>query len=543
MQPNPTLINARRTSFVSASGVAGALLALGVAAIQWKLGSVPDGLVGVCCSVTCIITVLGWQLTNGHWLVSHLAVGMLATVFGAFSRLGLIGYVPWLGLVAVLAYQMVGLKAGSRWGIAILLMLGVAWWTLADPASGTHLSPGSPTVRLLRVASLVPALGILGYFFEHQRRRDVHAIELAMAAQSRLLASVSHEMRTPLNGIIGTTQALRLGPLPPSIAEGLSTIQYSGETLLSLINDLLDVARAEAGTTEHARHAFDVRRMVELTTSLHQPRAAANGSPITVQLPAAAVGVVGDSVRMQQVVGNLVANAIRHGGGAPITVTLRADRTAGHVKVSVSVADQGPGIDATAQRRLFQPFSQLDPKTAAGGSGLGLFISRTIARDLGGDLTLVSEAGRGATFTLSLILPEATLAAASEATPPPIVPLQGRVLVVDDNPINLRVARGLLTKLGLSVETADCGEAALEVAGRQSRPDLVLMDLQMPGLDGFETTRRLRSAGFSAPIVALTASAQPETEKECLRSGMNGCLVKPMRLEQLQPMLHRLLAA
>jgi signal transduction histidine kinase len=530
------LLQRQNSTFVMQAGASGAVLAALLMAAYWFLDSTPDALAAMVSCAVCVGLMVGWRASNGNRLVLHAALGSLTALFTAFVAWGSIAYVAWLGLMTVLVFVLVGRRAGLVWTLIIFALLTGALLIAGGQGQG-HLSQGSVSVRMLRVISVVPTLALVAYLFENQRRQNVEALERAMEARGRLLAHVSHEMRTPLNGIIGTTQALRFEAVPPVVGEGLAVIQNSGETLLALINDLLDVARAEAGRMEYAEHSFDLRLITELTVALHQPRAREAGFELRTELPTAPIGVRGDAVRVQQVLGNLVANAIRH-GATPITARLAAHDEGPLQRVVLSVSDGGKGLSADEQARLFQPFVQLQGKSAPGGSGLGLFISRTIARDMGGDLVVTTPEGGGCAFTLTLALPTAP----HEEKPvfEPRGALRGRVLVVDDNPINLKVAEGLLRKLGLEVETVADGEMAIRSSAR-SRPDLILMDLQMPGLDGFETTRRLRDAGYGAPIVALTASAQSEMLGECERAGMNGCLLKPMRLEHAVPLLRGLL--
>ncbi len=533
--PGDNIVSVRTASFMTRAGVSGGLLAAAMGGLHALLGSRPDLVIFVLAALICWVTVLLWRAFESHRLVAHFGVLGLTALFSFSVVWGSLAYVAWLGLVSVVAFMLTGRVGGLVWTAIILVLLGLCVWVI-NQGSVPVLSQGTPVVRILRVLSLVPALAVIAFFYDAQQTRDLAALTRALAAQSRLLAHVSHEMRTPLNGIIGTVQALRLEPstLSRQVGEGLETIQSSGETLLALINDLLDVARAEAGTSQ-VRHPFDARRAVELTVALHQARAKATGHELQLVVPQVTVPVLGDSVHLQQVVGNLVVNALRH-GQSPVRVCLEATRGPEATELVFSVRDNGPGITPADQALLFKPFAQLNAGTTAGGSGLGLFISRSIARHMGGELFLESAPGAGSTFSLRLTLPSAVLP--SDEALVPVQRFRGQVLVVDDNPINLKVAQALLSKLGLEVLTLDSGERAL---AHQGPIDLVFMDLQMPGIDGFETARRLRQNGLRVPIIALTASAQPETEGECLRSGMNGCLVKPVRLEHLCPLLARVL--
>lgn len=531
----PTMLGANNALFLTRLTLVGGAASLVFALVYFALNSLPDALFSLALAVTCGGIVLAWKMTGGRRLVLHVGIGVTTSLFAALIAYGLLAYLAWLGLVCIIAFMLLGRRAGTIWSLVILgLMAGLM--VIHSFGANDHLSQGVIAVRMLRVIVLVPALAGVGYFFEQQRSQNIKSLEQAMATRSRLLANVSHEMRTPLNGIIGLTQALKFERLPTSTLESLTVVQQSGETLLSLINDLLDVAHAEAGKTDFAKHAFELTQLVSRAVVQTRLRPEAAGVRIDFETPAGDgdVWVQSDSVRLQQVVGTLLAAAMRQ--GPKVFVKLQVERAVTHVAVRLSVKDHGPGLTAEQRTRLFQPFVQLDPQEAGAGSGLGLFISQSLARGLGGDLSVDSEPGKGTTLLLTLSLPVAAPLAESDSTPPAVRVLHGRVLVVDDNAINRRVAEALLSKLGLAVTSVDSGIRALAWVQEQGA-DLVLMDLQMPELDGLETCRRLRSNGFNGPIVALTASALPETANECADAGMNGCLVKPLRLELAVPML------
>jgi signal transduction histidine kinase/CheY-like chemotaxis protein len=487
--------------------------------------------------VACTTTPIAWHFTRGHKVIVHVGLALLTAMFTVLGLLGSVAYLPWLGWLVIVAFMLLGNRGGLQWLALISAAVLVVGAYLLTHEETVLLSQGPVAVRLLRVISIAPTLAITGYLFEQYRRHNITTLEQAVSARSRLLAHVSHEMRTPLNGILGLTEALQLDPRSAPLGDSLGLIRQSGETLLALINDLLDVARAEAGTVELALHVFDLTRLVERTVALHRARPEASAIQLETICPPQA-WVRSDAVRLQQVLGNLVANALRHGGG-PITVRLETRPQGELLEVTLSVSDHGPGLTEAQCEQLFQPFVQLDSRTAPGGSGLGLSISRGLAQRLGGDLSVRSSPGAGSTFTCALLLEAA--APVPEAVPFAPRQLRGTLLVVDDNAVNRRVAEALLSKLGLGVSTAASGEEALTWLAAHG-VDLVLMDLQMPGLDGFQTSRQLRASGYAGPIIALTASAQPETSGECSGAGMDGCLVKPLRLEQALPVLERCLA-
>jgi signal transduction histidine kinase len=529
-------VRRNRARFVTNASRFGAGMAVALGLLQWALGSQGDALVGAVCAAICLAAAVNPQRVE-QGIGLHLVIGALTVTFGTVILLGSIAYISWLGTVSVLAIMLLGRRAGLAWTVVIFVVLLCAVWIVSLPGATTMLSPGPPLVRLVRAVSAVPTMAVIGLMFEAQRRDDIAALEQAVRARARLLANVSHEMRTPLNGIIGMVESLRAEPLAATVRERLDVIHFSGETLLALINELLDVTRAE--TAAHVVLApADACAIVARSVELHRPRAEREGRTLTLKLPPAPVHVSCDAVRIQQVVGNLVANALRH-GGPHIEVRLTATPETNRTTLRVEVADDGPGISAQQEAHLFQPFAQLNPLTAMGGSGMGLFISRSIARMLGGELTLGPQPGCCFIFTLSAERAEAPPTVEPVTLPPLALT---RVMVVDDNVINRKVAAALLQRYGLSVVTADAGEAAIESLQHQS-VDLVFMDLQMPGIDGLEATRRLRTGGYAGAIVALTASAEPEIARQCEAAGMNAVLLKPLQVRALEPLLARLLAA
>ncbi len=381
-------------------------------------------------------------------------------------------------------------------------------------------------------------------------RENVAAKQLAeqsSQAKSQFLANMSHEMRTPLNGVLGVTRELRR----ESAARGadqswiarLALVERAGEHLLTLTNDVLDVARVEAGRLELENTSFDLSQVLDDVVALGA--AAAADKPLSVQLVQALprpTWVHGDAARVRQVLHNLVGNAIKFSDSGDVNVAARSDATHVHIEVT----DQGAGIDPLQLPRIFEAFHQVDtsPARRHAGSGLGLTIARQLARAMGGDITASSTPGLGSRFCFEAALPRA------DAPPPtrrPVWPtLRGRVLVAEDNPVNALVARAELERLGLLVEVAQDGAECVD-RFRDWRPDAVLMDCQMPVLDGFEASRRIRAIELNegwppVAIVALTASAFADDRERSLAAGMDEHLAKPLRPEQLVAVMQRLLA-
>ncbi len=355
----------------------------------------------------------------------------------------------------------------------------------------------------------------------------------ASRLKSQFLANMSHEVRTPLAAILGVAELGREAASLEEAHELFGTVAGAGKTLLSLANDLLDVSRLEAGRLRIEETNVDVRALVAQSVGLIQAKAMAMGLSLEQHFePDERITVRGDGVRLGQVLTNLLSNAVKFTATGGITV--RAKAAAGLLELSVT--DTGVGLSREQQERLFQPFTQVDESATRrhGGAGLGLALSRQITRLLGGELSLNSAPGAGSTFTCTVP------ALRVEAVDSPIAPAvvadlrKLRVLVVEDNKVNQLLATSLLRKAGASAEVAENG--LLAIARLERGPgdfDVVLMDVQMPELDGLETTRALRrrSEFQKLPIIALTAHALEEERERCLAAGMNGYLSKPIEVE------------
>lgn len=389
--------------------------------------------------------------------------------------------------------------------------------------------------------------------------RELQAALVAAAdaneVKSQFLAVVSHELRTPLNGVLGMAELLAAEDLPAHAAECVATIRDSANVLLRLLNDILDLARIESRGLELEHTLFDpvdtMRRTVELFRANAQAKDLQLDLIVADGVPTAAVG---EPVRLRQVLSNLVGNAIKFTDAGTVRVELSSEVRDGRTWLRVAVEDQGAGIPEAALEQLFQPFFQVDSSHTRqhGGTGLGLSISRQIARHLGGDIHVQSVFGAGSRFELHVPL-DLPAVGAERATPRAIVPtraagklaIDGRapvVLVVDDNPVNLRVAQLFLKRLGCESQAVAHGATALEIC-TPGAFDAVLLDRQMPGLDGCEVARALRLRGHREPLIALTASAMAEDRDACLAAGMDDFLTKPLSLDDLRRCLARLLAS
>jgi len=397
---------------------------------------------------------------------------------------------------------------------------------------------------------------VLGLVFAWSRRtfqaeRSARRLaEAQTAAKSAFVAMVSHELRTPLSAILGGAGDLAREAGDARARDKAALIADAGAMMRALLNDLLDVSKIEAGRMSVEVLDFSPGALIDETVRFWRDEARAKGLALDLtgerDLPP---WLRGDPVRLRQVLNNLLSNAIKFTPTGRVALSVKAERRGDGWRVAVEVSDTGPGLSPEQVARLFTAYDQLGPDTARtfGGTGLGLSISRDLARLMGGDLTARSPPQGGAVFELTLPMAAGVAPAVAEPTaapkpPPSVFDRSPLALVVDDHEVNRRLLSQILDAMGVRVELADDGETGLALAGER-RFDVILMDVNMPGLDGLETTRRLRLTGpnTTTPVIAVTAGVSDAEREACRAAGMDDWIEKPFQAATLQRVLWRAL--
>lgn len=404
---------------------------------------------------------------------------------------------------------------------------------------------------LMYVGHLAVAMKMLfrNSFALHDARLEAlartRAAEDANHAKSRFLAMMSHELRTPMNGVMGAAHLLRRTELDRRQSSLVNTLETSGDMLLVILNDVLDLAKVDAGKVSVEKRPTNIIDVAETLMTLWSPRAEEKGLDLRFEYEVCegCEDVESDPVRLRQIVGNLISNAIKFTDKGEIVLRLTAREENDRITCCYTVSDTGCGIEAEAMSQLFQPFSQVDDSITRRheGAGLGLVISRKLAELLGGDVSAESAPGKGSRFTLAIQTPAAvkTVQAAVNADPV-LADVHGdraskNILIAEDNEINRTVIAAMLEPSGHALTFALNGHEAVEAA--ESRAfDLILMDMRMPEMDGVAATRIIRESGgpnAGAFICGLSADAMPEHQREAREAGMNDYLSKPIAPAEL----------
>ncbi|MBM4783547.1 MAG: response regulator, partial [Archangiaceae bacterium] len=529
--------------------------------------------------VACVVSVLA-QLTQRAWqsaastaVVGISAAGALLAVrfrlnlgivtgcflgFGALmaAAMGMasgsegLTSIFWISATPLIAMAVGGRKAGFVTLALAMLAIALAHYGIEHhwlaPALMKERTFGTKLVSMLGV---VLTLFFLVRAYENETQASIERLkdqnrqleearaeaERANTAKSSFLATISHEIRTPLNGVTGMVTLLADEKDPRRLKEGLGIVQQSADTLLAVINDVLDFSKIESNHLQLESIAFAPRGELQLVVNLIQPRAAETQTEVELLVAPSVPGwLEGDPTRFRQIALNLVSNAVKFSAGGLVSVRLDVYGA----ELVLEIIDNGIGMSAEVMSKLFTPFSQADASTTRrfGGTGLGLVIAHRLVQAMKGTIQVDSQLGVGSCFIVRIPFQE------TQAPPQQVVlPTQRqagpcRVLVVEDNPVNQLVVKRLLESLGHLVTLAGDGRTALEVSEGQTF-DLVLMDCHMPVMDGFDAAKALRERGVKTPIYALTAAVSTEDRERCLAAGMNDLLAKPLRLERLKEVL------
>ena len=484
-----------------------------------------------------------------------------------------VGFI-WTVMVPLFAFVVLGERDGLSFTILFLLIVSALFALHKFLPHWVHLPySNGAAISMLFIYIFV---AIMTFSYESSQAKDKRLLSAqlayssqmtekairASAARSEFIANVSHEMRTPLNSIVGFAEILLERNSDPETRRMLETVEHQSETLLKLIDDVLDESKMGAGRLELAPHPFDLRAIVDDVQSTGLVRTAERGISLFIDYPNDVPRwLFGDGLRIKQILVNLVGNAIKFTHQGSVTLRVRSwNSQNGKIRLRLEVVDTGIGIPKDKQEKIFEQFSQADGSTTRryGGTGLGTTISRNLVRLMGGELCLNSEPGQGSMFYFEIEIPTSSetevRALESCETHSDSLPLRtARILVAEDYEPNQQVVRAHLESAGHHVQIVENGQIALDAFSRE-KFDILLLDVQMPIMDGFEAARRIRKmeserrienpeTSTPTPIIALTANVDSVSRTRAIESGMNDILTKPIRrrklLQVVQNYLHK----
>ena len=457
---------------------------------------------------------------TSHMLLSALAI--FASIQATIRKFPQAGYI-------LVGWTILSISNAD----AMLQMLGII-----------EFSPNITTRNPIMVAIEMAIFSLAITARVRQLQHDKSSAEYANQAKSTFLATMSHEIRTPMHGVLGTVQLRSRTPLSSKQQDYVRSLDYSGKALLTVLDEILDYSKLEAGEIHCESIDFEPRHLLRSMVSLMSARAEEKGLKLSYSVAGAVPKVLrGDPNLLRQVLLNLIGNAIKFTERGSVSVMLeRLDDSDSDCSLRFSVTDSGIGISDSDREYLFDRFSQADSSISRrfGGTGLGLAIAKRIVDAMGGNMALDSQTGHGSCFYFTIKLPVGDAEFHAEKIPEAVVALRElRILVVDDIELNRQITGDLLHVNGHRIELVDSGSAALHKLSRQHF-DMVLMDVHMPNMDGIEATRQIRAAGNVTPVIGLTASAMPEEQAQCLVAGMNAVLAKPIDFVLLSQTMMRL---
>ena len=505
------------------------------------------------------IALCGGLLRRG-WVDATAIVMLMAVLISnglGIDRSGMVGNpAPLLAaLVPLIALMLASSRLALGFSVVVLaelIFFGVRQASGVDPVGPFPASDQPVHMAIGTVLFVLASVG-MGAILESGQRRALLKLtdandalrqardDARQEAQARatLLSNMSHEIRTPMHGVMGTIELVLGGDLSAAQRELLRRADGAAHGLLRLLDDILDLAKLEAGRIDLEALPLDPAVVLDDTARLFSARAAQRDVTLDVQIDESVPGLLlGDETRLRQIVTNLTSNAVKFTAQGSVALALRGSPQG----ICLTVSDTGQGMTPEQAARIFSPFEQAEASTARrhGGTGLGLSICRELVALMGGDISVDSVAGEGTVFTVRLPLPatEAALAGPAPAT----VRLDGiRVLVADDNDLGGLIVSQALSRVGCAVLRAADGAEVLSVLSTKA-VDIVLMDMYMPNLDGPSATRALRAQGFDRPILGFTASASADERRRCLEAGMDTVLIKPIRHTALVSAIHAALS-